>query len=102
MYIIAHWNGHGMRVGCMICGEGFDLGEVASDALTEDAPHEMIGAICDACIVLSEAEMRQRLPGRRRRVTASGEAPGRASRRAPAFARSTGHLADTPTHQAHT
>jgi hypothetical protein len=61
MYIIAHWNGHGMRVGCMICGEGFDLGEVAYDALTEDAPHEMIGAICDACMVLSEAELRQRL-----------------------------------------
>ena len=25
MYIIAHWNGHGIRVGCMICGEGFEL-----------------------------------------------------------------------------
>ena len=61
MYIIAHWNGHGIRVGCMICGEGFDLGEVAYDALTEDAPHEMLGAVCNACMVLSEAEMRQRL-----------------------------------------
>jgi len=61
MYIIAHWNGHGIRVGCMICGEGFDLGEVAYDALTEDAPHEMIGAVCEACMVLSEAELRQRL-----------------------------------------
>jgi hypothetical protein len=61
MYIIAHWNGHGIRVGCMLCGEGFDLGEVAYDAVTEDAPHEMIGAICDACIVLSVAEMRHRL-----------------------------------------
>jgi hypothetical protein len=61
MYIIAHWNGHGIRVGCMICGEGFDLGEVAYDAVTEDAPHEMIGAVCDACIVLPEAELRQRL-----------------------------------------
>ena len=61
MYIIAHWNGHGVRVGCMICGEGFDLGEVAYDAVTEDAPHAMIGAVCEACIVLSEAEMRQRL-----------------------------------------
>ena len=61
MYIIAHWNGHGGRVGCMVCGEGFDLGEVAYDALTEDAPHEMIGAICEACMVLSEAELRQRL-----------------------------------------
>jgi hypothetical protein len=61
MYIIAHWNGHGIRVGCMICGEGFDLGEVAYDALTEDAPHEMIGTVCNACMVLPEAEMRQRL-----------------------------------------
>jgi hypothetical protein len=61
MYIIAHWNGHGIRVGCMICGEGFDLGEVAYDAVTEDAPHEMIGAVCDACVVLPEAELRQRL-----------------------------------------
>jgi hypothetical protein len=60
MYIIAHWNGHGIRVGCMICGEGFDLGEVAYDALTEDAPHAMIGAVCEACMVLSEAELRQR------------------------------------------
>jgi hypothetical protein len=25
MYIIAHWNGHGIRVGCIICGEGFEL-----------------------------------------------------------------------------
>ena len=49
MYIIAHWNGHGMRVGCLICGEGFDLGEVAYDAVTEDAPHEMIGGVCEAC-----------------------------------------------------
>jgi hypothetical protein len=56
MEIIAHWNGHGIRVGCMICGEGFDLGEVADDAVTEGAPHEMIGAVCDACTVLSEAE----------------------------------------------
>jgi hypothetical protein len=61
MYIIAHWNGHGIRVGCMICGEGFDLGEVAYDAVTEDAPHAMIGAVCEACMVLSEAELRQRL-----------------------------------------
>jgi hypothetical protein len=61
MYIIAHWNGHGIRVGCMICGEGFELGEVAYDAVTEDAPHEMIGAVCQACFGLSEAEMRQRL-----------------------------------------
>ena len=61
MYIIAHWNGHGVRVGCIICGEGFDLGEVAYDALAEDAPHEMIGAICHACMVLSESAMRQRL-----------------------------------------
>jgi hypothetical protein len=61
MYIIAHWNGHGMRVGCMICGEGFDLGEVAYDALAEDAPHAMIGTVCEACMVLSEAELRQRL-----------------------------------------
>jgi hypothetical protein len=61
MYIIAHWNGHGLRVGCMICGEGFELGEVAYDAVTEDAPHEMLGAVCGACIVLSEAELRQRL-----------------------------------------
>ena len=61
MYIIAHWNGHGVRVGCMICGEGFDLGEVAYDALAEDMPHEMIGAICNACMVLSESAMRQRL-----------------------------------------
>ena len=61
MYIIAHWNGHGIRMGCIICGEGFDLGEVAYDAVTEDAPHAMIGAVCEACMVLSEAEMRQRL-----------------------------------------
>jgi hypothetical protein len=61
MYIIAHWNGHGIRVRCMICGEGFGLGEVAYDALTEDAPHEMLGAVCQACIVLSEAELRLRL-----------------------------------------
>jgi hypothetical protein len=61
MHIIAHWNGHGIRVGCMICGEGFDLGEVAYDALAEDAPHAMLGAVCEACMVLSEAEMRQRL-----------------------------------------
>jgi hypothetical protein len=61
MYIIAHWSGHGIRVGCMICGEGFRLGEVAYDALAEDAPHEMLGAVCQACIVLSEAELRQRL-----------------------------------------
>jgi hypothetical protein len=61
MYIIAHWNGHGSRVGYMICGEGFELGEVAYDAVTEDAPHEMIGALCQACIVLSESQMRQRL-----------------------------------------
>ena len=44
-----------------ICGAGFRLGEVAYDAVTEDAPHEMIGAVCQACIVLSEAGMRQRL-----------------------------------------
>jgi hypothetical protein len=61
MYIIAHWNGHGIRMGCIICGEGFDLGEVAYDAVTEDAPHAMIGTVCEACMVLSEAEMRQRL-----------------------------------------
>ena len=61
MYIIAHWNGHGTRVGCMICGEGFDLGEVAYDALTEEAPHAMIGAVCEACMDLSVAEIRQRL-----------------------------------------
>jgi hypothetical protein len=61
MYIIAHWNGHSIRVRCMICGEGFQLGEVAYDAVTEDVPHEMLGAICRACIILSEAEMRQRL-----------------------------------------
>jgi hypothetical protein len=61
MYIIAHWNGHGLRVGCMICGEGFELGEVAYDAVTEDAPHGRLGPVCHACIVLSEAEMRQRL-----------------------------------------
>jgi hypothetical protein len=61
MHIIAHWNGHGIRVGCMICGEGFDLGEVAYDAVTEHAPHEMMGTVCEACMVLSEAEMRQRL-----------------------------------------
>jgi hypothetical protein len=61
MYIIAHWNGHGIRVRCMVCGEGFRLGEVAYDALAEDAPHEMLGAVCQACIVLSEAELRQRL-----------------------------------------
>jgi hypothetical protein len=63
MYIIAHWNGHGSRVRCTICGEGFELGEVAYDAVTEDAPHEMLGAVCQACIVLSEAELRQRLRG---------------------------------------
>jgi hypothetical protein len=63
MYIIAHWNGHGIRVGCIICGEGFDLGKVAYDAVTEDAPHEMLGAVCGACVVLSEAERRQRLRG---------------------------------------
>jgi hypothetical protein len=61
MYIIAHWNGHGIKVRCMLCGRGFELGEVAYDAVTEDAPHEMIGAICRACMILSEAEMRQRL-----------------------------------------
>ena len=61
MHIIAPWNGHGTRVGCMICGEGFELGEVAYDAVTEDAPHAMIGAVCQACIVLPEAEVRQRL-----------------------------------------
>jgi hypothetical protein len=63
MYIIAHWNGHGIRVRCAICGAGFRLGEVAYDALAEDAPHEMLGAVCQACIVLSEAELRQRLRG---------------------------------------
>lgn len=61
MYIIAHWNGHGIRVRCLLCGRGFELGEVAYDAVTEDEPHEMIGAICRACIILSEVEMRQRL-----------------------------------------
>jgi hypothetical protein len=61
MYIIAHWNGHGIRVRCMVCGAGFRLGEVAYDALAEDAPHDMLGAVCQACIVLSEAELRQRL-----------------------------------------
>jgi hypothetical protein len=45
----------------MICGEGVELAEVADDAVTEDAPHEMIGAVCHACIVLSEAELRQQL-----------------------------------------
>src|SRR5215475_9847925 len=57
MYIIAHWNGHGVKVRCMICTRGFELGEVAYDAVTEDAPHEMIGAICLACIILPEGEM---------------------------------------------
>ena len=61
MYIIAHWNGHGTKVRCMICTRGFQLSEVAYDAVAEDTPHEMIGAICRACMVLSEAEMRQRL-----------------------------------------
>jgi hypothetical protein len=61
MYIIAHWNGHGVRVRCVICGAGFRLGEVAYDALAEDAPHEMLGAVCQACIILSAAELRQRL-----------------------------------------
>jgi hypothetical protein len=61
MYIIAHWNGHGIRVCCTLCREGFRLGEVAYDALAEAAPHEMLGAVCQACIVLPEAELRQRL-----------------------------------------
>jgi hypothetical protein len=61
MYIIAHWIWHGIRVRCVICGEGFDLGEVAYDALAEDAAHEMLGAVCQACIILSEAELHQRL-----------------------------------------
>jgi hypothetical protein len=59
MRLITHRNNHSIGMGCLFCGERFDLADLATDVYAEDGEH--LGLMCDSCLRLGDQELSARL-----------------------------------------